>query len=336
MIPLRFDPPAWQPEHLHIRKDENGYSVTWPITEVTLASRKRERPDHTDLLRRNPQLKFHGLFGYSIGKYHEFFVTSLDDDYVEFRLASAGITFGDVTPLAVFLFAAYRSSRKHGYAWDHLSTIRITNAPADAVEAYLINAMQLFAGRFYPLRILACKPVRPWEPDEIKPLPKRVTSIPTDIEPLRLFYHGLHESESESACLQFYRVLEFYAFFEIQSAVGQLRVDNSIDERQFLLRVSRLVFRNDRGPIVRLVARIAGKRVLSRAVNAGLIPRADPQLLGDALYDFRNSLVHAKYDQRALILTPSPLAERSTIHEWQNVLRELSRAALGKLSRRAK
>lgn len=38
------------------------------------------------------------------------------------------------------------------------------------------------------------------------------TSIPGDIEPLRCFYFGSINAEPAAACIQFYRVLEYYAF----------------------------------------------------------------------------------------------------------------------------
>ncbi len=335
MIPLDFDPPAWEAEHLQIRKIGRTYSVTWPLVGVTLLSRKDQEPDHVDLLRRNQHLKFHGMFGYTVDRYHEFFVTAVED-YEKFGLGSAHVTFGAVTPLAMFLFSSYYHRKAHGDEWGYLSTIRIENAPVEQVEAYLLNAMLVFGEHYYPPTVVPFGPVEWWEPDEPKPGPSRIATIAIDIEPLRLIHHGRRETEHESACLQFYRVLEFYAFFEIQSEVGQLRNDPSLDERQFLLRVSRLVFRNERTPIVRLVTRLVTKKLLSRAVKAGLIPRSDPGLLGDALYDFRNSLVHAKYDQRASILAPSPIAEHTVIHEWRHILHELARTALRKLSARAK
>jgi hypothetical protein len=335
MIPVDFDPPAWEPEHLQIRKTGRTYSVKWPLLGVTLLSRKAQEPDHVDLLRRNEHLTFHGMFGYSVDGYHEFFVTAVED-YEEFRLGSADITFGAVTPLAMFLFSAHYHRKAHGDEWGYLSTIRIENAPIDQVEAYLLNAMLVFGEHYYPPTVVPFGPVEWWEPDEPRPIPPRIPTIPVDIEPLRLIHHGLRETEHESACLQFYRVLEFYAFFELQSEVGQLRNDSTLHERQFLLRVSRLVFRNERTPIVRLVTRLVTKKLLSRAVKVGLISHNDPGLLGNALYDFRNSLVHAKYDQRASILAPSPIAEQTVTHEWRHILQELARTALRKLSALAK
>jgi len=335
MIPLTFDPPAWEPDHLQLRKVRRAYSVAWPLSGITLQSAKNENPHHADLLRRNPLLKFHHMFGYSIDRYHEFFVTSVED-YDEFRLGSARVSFGEVTPLAMFLFGAYYHRKAHGDEWGYLSTIRIENAPVDLVEAYLLNAMQVFGKHYYEPTVIQFEPVEWWEPAQPTPVPEVITSIAIDIEPLRLFHHGRRETEHESACLQFYRVLEFYAFFELQAEVSKLRNDTFLSDRQFLLRVSVLAFRNERTPIVRLVSRLAGKRMLARAMKVGLISKADSELLGNALYDFRNSFVHAKYDQRSLILAPSPLEENATIHEWRHVFQELARVAIAKLSKRAR
>lgn len=336
MIPVTFDPPAWESEHLEIRKEEHAYSITWRETGITVWASKPKEPEHKNLLRHTPTLKFHGMFGYSIGTYHEFFIGAVDN-YAEFGLGKADVSIGDVSPLAIFLFGAYYHRKAHGDEWNYLSTVRIQNAPVEFAEMYLLNALQLFGdGYFEQPVVLPFGPVEWWEPAEPKALPERVTSIPVDIEPLRFFYYGRRETEHESACLQFYRVLEFYAFFEVQADVAKLRGNTALSDREFLTRVANVIFRNERTPIVRLVTRLAGKRLLARAVKAGLITQEQPELLGEALYAFRNSFVHAKYDQRALILSPSLLEEDSKLYEWRHILGQLAQSAIAKLSKRRK
>lgn len=230
MISMSFNPPLWEADHLKIEEVGRAYAVTWPEGNVTIHSRKSDEPDHRDLLRRNPSLRFHGMFGYSLSTYHEFFVGALDD-YAEFKLGPVYVTFGEVTPLARFIFSADYHRKVHGDDWNYFSTVRLEGAAADLVEAYLLNALQVYDDAFFEQQpiLLPFGPVEWSEPTEPKYLPKFVRSIPGDIEPLRFFYHGRRESEHESACLQFYRVLEFYAFLELQSEVATLRADVAID-----------------------------------------------------------------------------------------------------------
>lgn len=338
MLPLEFDPPAWDvADHITTKKVKKGtYEVTWPAAGLTLYSARAAQPEQHHILRHSTDVTFHGMSGYSVGTYHEFFVGAVHVP-ASFRMRKAEVTVGEVTPLAVYLYEAYYHRKAHGDEWHYLSTFRLQNVPLERAEAYFLNAMHVYGDHYGELPLVQpFGPIESWESTEVKPLPSKLArnAVAMDVEPLRFLYHGLRETEPESACLHFYRILEFYAFFEIQQDVAALRADTTLSDRRFLNKVAELVFRNERTPIVRLVTKLAGKRLLAQAVRHGLIAQPQGEMLGDALYDFRNSFVHAKYDQRTSIFSASVLDEDPTVIAWRSVFEQLGRKAIAMLSDR--
>jgi hypothetical protein len=79
---------------------------------------------------------------------------------------------------------------------------------------------------------------------------------------------------------------------------------------------------------------LASDDVLERALSARLIDTKDATLFGAKLYDFRNSVVHAKYDQRNLIFSPSTIPGESEAGLWREPFRQLAWSALEARGRR--
>jgi hypothetical protein len=92
--------------------------------------------------------------------------------------------------------------------------------------------------------------------------------------------------------------------------------------------------RDERTPIIRLVGKLASTSLLRRAAKAGFIAELKGELLGSAIYDFRNAVVHAKYDQRGAIVAQPVLDQPSLTLEWRNILQELAKSAIERLGRK--
>jgi hypothetical protein len=134
--------------------------------------------------------------------------------------------------------------------------------------------------------------------------------------------------------VQYYRILEFYAFFDLETNVSNLRHDRKIIDRDFLVKVANAMTRDERTPIIRLVDKLARTTLLRRAVKAGFITEPKGELLGSAIYNFRNAVVHAKYDQRDAIVAQPVLDQPSLTQEWRNILQELAKGAIERLGRK--
>jgi hypothetical protein len=334
-IPTEFEPGPWDESHLTIDDSGEGlFTVTWPLRGLAVVVTKELYPPLAGTQKHTPALRVYGTKGFSLGTYHEFFIEGVEN-YCAFTLGEAEVTVGQVTPLALYLFECFYDRLMYGDEWGSVSTVRILGVSNERVEAYLLNALRLY-GDCYNFDPSICsiefgeEAEEETEPDPPVGLPR----VPVDIEPLRFYYRARQEPDHEAACLQYYRVLEFYAFFDQQSAVAKLRADMKLNDRDFLIEVAtKLVARDERVPIIRLVTKLVRTPDLHRAAASGLIPQPTAEALGNALYNFRNSIVHAKYDQRAAILAPSVLEGDRLPHDWRHLLQDLAVRAISTLGR---
>jgi hypothetical protein len=141
-------------------------------------------------------------------------------------------------------------------------------------------------------------------------------------------YYARTSAEPAAACIQYFRVLEYYAFFSLSRKLNAIRRDGDVSDREFFLQASQLLTKDEKGPIVKLIAESASIDVLSLAVESGLIARPEPNLLGSSLYDFRNSIVHAKHDYRVTVTVDPVVSAPTATNAWRRVLHQLARKAL--------
>ncbi|UUZ75903.1 hypothetical protein LP414_30970 [Polaromonas sp. P1(28)-13] len=148
-------------------------------------------PDRADLLLHTPLLSFFGHYGYSIGKFSEFFIDNMLSP-CEFSFGSVEVTFGNATPLAVHLFNAHQDKHVHG-PWSDINTVRIHGNLPQHAELLLLNSLRRYAERFdLQPRVFEIAPVNWATEEDYADIQNRTdpdpTSIPGDIEPLRCFY----------------------------------------------------------------------------------------------------------------------------------------------------
>lgn len=276
--------------------------------------------------------KLHGKFGYTIDNYTEFFVlpeygNSADTGvaYVE----SVEITLGEVTPLGYHLFAGEFDESYHA-DWSYVLSLRILGAPAEQAESLLLTGLGLFEMEanvrldLMSFEIPDAIDVDWQESPDARHHDLRLPRPVSDIEPLRLFQRGLSESQSTSAFLHFYRVLEFYSIIQLQDSVSGLRWDRDLTAKEFLKRVAGVIDRDERNLLGMLLSKLADSGVLNAAKSKGLIEAASVEALCSAIYSFRNSVVHAKYDQRASITVESPFEINDAAKEWSLLCKRLA------------
>ncbi len=344
-IPHEFE---WGEYHdpeslLRIRETRGSVEVHW--SEIGMAVYHSPTQgligyhDIDDVAARTPTLTLHGDHGFTLGQFSEFFVFSgwLDRQLrpLTVTMGSTEITLGEVTPLGRYLFAPVHE-RKFDPDWDDLSSLRIWGKNAERAEPCLLSAV-IFLKKELGLNF-SLYPLEGFEYDfpeeeglqkhELQVKELRAPGAIVDIEPLRLYYKGLEESDDASAVLQYYRVLEYYSILSLHSKVDALRADRGLTSKDFLKSVAGLIERDERGAILRVVSQIADIGILERAKEAGLVDEAAPQSLGNALYDFRNGLVHAKYDQRAAMVVESVFSPSSVTLAWRRILESLALSAM--------
>ncbi|ANH69204.1 hypothetical protein [Mitsuaria sp. 7] len=341
-IPLVFDGRQGDTAGLTIGADADGSTVNWPELGISISHKgTADEPDFSDVGERTPQLRIHGRTGLTIDNYSEFLLQDLMS-MDEFRFGSVEVSFGHPTPLFRYMFERYRH-RKYMGEWSDLTSCRILGAHPDDVELVLLNAFNKYEERHdvlpQPSEILEFDWVA-WEASDEEETEEEEEeegavfdpAIPSDVEPLRCFFYAKSAADPAAACIQFYRVLEFYAFLSLTRSLSALRRDANVSDREFLFKSAQLLSKDEQSSIVRLVVELSTKELLDFAAGEGLITRSDRSLLGSSLYQFRNSIVHAKQDQRAPVTVDSIIGSSSTTKAWKRVLQQLAQKALGKHS----
>ena len=298
-----------------------GATVTYPLEDAELFE---DWVSLNEVVRHTASFKLHARFGYTSGNFSEFFVVPAFGNSADTAIAEVAgteITFGDVTPLGYHLFDGEHEESYHP-SWEYIRSIRIFGESAENAEALLLTGIALLEMEANINVELLSFDVPDavevdWEdkPDSRHHVLHFMRPI-GDIEPLRLFKKGMSESDSSNAFLQFYRVLEFYSVIQLQDAVSALRWDRDLTPKEFLKRVAGIIDRDERGLLGSLLAKITDSRILELARDKRLVETPSVEALCSAIYAFRNSVVHAKYDQRASITVGSPLDPWSPSRDW--------------------
>ncbi len=178
-------------------------------------------------------------------------------------------------------------------------SLRIIGAGADDAEIAFINASAAYEARFGILPELFAMDYNLI--DEIvddDPDTEQAFTVPpmvTNLEPLRFFYNGLSQVDDIAACIYFYRTLEYFSFFTNANEMTKLRHDAAVSDTDFSRKILELVSRDEKGPVFKLIAALADGTILASAVTDGLIKSPVANVLCEALYAFRNSIVHGKF-----------------------------------------
>jgi hypothetical protein len=337
-VPLLFDPPPWdEPEaHLDFKEVHGVSSVTWRALGLTVFHTESGYPELKDFAKHTPDLHFHNHFGFSLGQYSEFFVCS--PTHYAMAFGNIEVTIGESSPLAIHLFDRYQNKHFHS-KWSDIGSIRIFGMAGENIELVLLNSIDRYSDKLgEELELFEIDEVN-WpneveeDEDQLDSLPQNYpAALPSDIEPLRCYYYAERNREPAAACIQYYRVLEYYAFLSLHTELGKQRRDSSLSDRDFLVSITKLTARNEKDPMLRLIAKVADPVILDLAANAQLIARPDPSQLGEALYKFRNSIIHAKHDFHSELLVDSIISPGKTTSTWKRILRLLAEAAIKRCS----
>jgi hypothetical protein len=220
--------------------------------------------------------------------------------------------------------------------WDSISSLRLLGVNNEDVEAAFINACDAYADKFGTLPVVFelnedyDYEEEEKEEDSTNKYPGIKTGPPiiNNLEPLRFLYGGLLQPDALSACIQFYRVLEYFSFFTNFNEIKKLRHDHTLSDAEFSSKILQFAVKDEKVPILKLIAKLVDNDLLSRAQAEGLIENSAANTLGEKLYIFRNSIVHGKFSFGYALESGSAIEKSETIKKWRNLLRELARRAL--------
>lgn len=338
MLPSSFDPKSdeYESAHLVYSPASRGRHVRWPLisAEIFVPDMDGLHFDRAAIVAANPgALTIHGVRGFSLGRYHEFFVEQPPRDVNGYIMGDAEASLGEATPLAAFLFESARS--KWNGAWWDIYSVRIFGVDHADGEIALLNALMRYHDQtgYWPRPFLLGEPE--WLDDEVEgdtsAQPLRTGPMIANVEPLRFFNAALQQDDDASACLYLYRIVEYFAFFANSADLSRLRHDPGVSDHDFARRVLDLLARDEKGPILRIIAALADESIASAAVTAGLA--ASASVLGEAIYTFRNSIVHGKYSYGFTLQSGSAIETDQTAAKWRVILSALARKALTQYGR---
>jgi hypothetical protein len=279
----------------------------------------------------NSNFKAHGRLGYSLNSFHEFFLYAEDFAYLNFRIGNAEISLGDATPLGKFIFDGEHKNDYHG-EWDYIQTIKLLNVDQDKLEVYLLNALnriQVTTGFKAGLKSILWKDYASWleEFDDSEQNNELViddqAKLYKDIEAVSLYRYALTARDNISACIYYYRIVEFYAFLRKHNEIEKIRQDRSIDSKEFSKQIHELVKANERENICGLIEETVDSTIIDFALHNHLIHANSKKVFANTLYNFRNSIVHAKYENTNSLIVDSILNASPQLTLWREVMSRL-------------
>ncbi|WAJ26707.1 hypothetical protein [Antarcticirhabdus aurantiaca] len=342
-IPFAFSTDECDEEYnkyteLKFESVDGGQRVSWPpIGESLFVSSYKYYPDLKSIEHDNgDRFVRYGTSGFSLGRYHEFLIDPAPFmphqwEAAEFWVqigSTAEASFGYATPLMAFLF---EGPRPRGQEWPDLATVRIYGPDKAKVEPVIVSAFRAHQRRMgtWPKIFDLDRRV---ESDEIE---IDVDSgyedqerLGADLDPLRFLNSAMAQPDGTAACMYLYRILEFYAFFATLDKLSSLRHDVSLSDLDFSRRMAEIMFRDEKGPIQRLVQTLADRPLLDAALDLGIITSPTASQLGDALYAFRNSIVHGKYGSGFAMHSDPVIGSLSVSSKWHPILLELANKSI--------
>jgi hypothetical protein len=289
----------------------------------------------------------HRSFGFTLGTYTEFFVLEGWGDQtknVTFFLGDVEVSLGDVTPLAQYLYGGEEISHYHPEISD-LRSIRILGVPAECAEAVLLHATVELRKRFgmrfrlfsFHADFVATDDEEPEERKDGHPTieaAERLGPFILETTPLRLLTKGLAESESASAFLQLFRVVGYFSLVPYEAEVEALRQKANLGTLEFLVALQKVIPKDEKSLLCRILGKLTDAALVGRAKQNRLIEEQTSASLCSAMYEFRNSLVHAKSDRQADIYTEALFQKDESAAHWREICEEPAVRALQQYGRR--
>lgn len=339
IIPFEFEPCSseFATDHLIYNLSDTGKHVSWPPAHVKIFAPPHDYyPLPEDLEAANPDyFRMYGAKGFVAGSYAEILVNGISG-FASFNMGGIEVSFGRASPLAAYIFDYVHRAKYFG-AWYEINLARIIGIDTHSVEAAFINACMHYHDRAGSLP-------QPWamddsfiweeESEDQGAVTSSLGPIVKDLDPLRFYYFGVAQKDDVSACIYFYKTLEYFSFLMNQAKLTKIRNDGTISEADFAKRILDIVFKDEKGPILQMIDKISESEDMSEAFNSKLIINNNICSLGEAIYSFRNSIVHGKFSYRYNLQSGSVFDEGEHLSAWRAVLKKLAWKALAKYGSR--
>lgn len=292
-------------------------------------------------------------YGFTYRNYGEISIIVVPSDYtytlegtewlakpLKFKIHNKLFEVGSASPLFVLLNEPIYRNRDWQYDFQNFTTIKIIDTnnneiKADSIKAlFYLNSYYLknigHIAKIQHMKINHNEDLDLWS-DEYYNRFKKLDRIRiktrndfTSVEPL-LLYNQAQIFHSDEKFLYLYRILEFFMNRARIQKVAEVRLDNNFSDNELIDIIEK---NNEEKLLSNLLTEALNsnkkKRMASYAFNKKLIKIDDYKILSKALYNYRNSIVHAKEKEINKIRLPDPFKQIEEINPWIKIIDEIS------------
>lgn len=152
------------------------------------------------------------------------------------------------------------------------------------------------------------------------------------VEPLKLYSYALNQQDSDKF-LAFYRIVEFFFNRFQEKKLNELRYDDHLSEKEILKQIS---LNRELEYIINMVNWALTDSMKSKLVDFAyhhsLIQSSNINVLSESLYEFRNSIVHAKESELDRTTIPDPFNVETQINKWIFIVRFIAERLIKELN----
>lgn len=310
-----------------------------------------------------PNFKYLSDYGIKFKKYHEITISISSDDYswfegnnwntapLQFKIGETQIEIGLMSPLMVLLTEPVFGDSDLHYDFSEFATVKMIIEPETDYKnefskaLYYLNSHYLkpigFYGKLKRLTLRDEDPLGLFSGEDssaIFNVAKRTRNRKRDnfinIAPINL-YNAAFKNTGTYRFLSFYRVLEFFMEQALIERAKVLRNDNTVSEIELIKELS---IRTEEEQLINLIKSITTSykkgKMMDYCIFNGIINVREFKSIPKKLYQYRNSLVHAKEKEITRTNIPSPFENIPNEITWINIVEEFARECIKKLNRK--
>lgn len=271
--------------------------------------------------------------GFHINNYCEFFINESYTD-VDFNIRKHKVKVGRPSRIFQLLFNEVLGYTGVSHGWDDITTISITKIDLGSIDTIMERAIfelsHVGDRTYYPEIYHFTEHPMVIEPyhanDEV--LIKDYSNGEYE-EVIRFYNEGRRKEEP----LYFYRVLEYFFYINLKNQIfDHVRIYNKDqDENLFMKNIQSVFSKKEETLLTHLLENLEIDHDIEFAYNENLINENNKRIFIKALYEFRNSIVHSKFDFRTTINFPEYINRNgSSDNSWLYILESLAKKCIGK------
>lgn len=331
--------------------------------QITLDEKQLQQLQNNELLHNIPGIQYFGNYGFNINTYGEYFLGS--DGYslyeiygdvshidLRFKIGETYFEFNSVSPICRLLLEPYFASKAEYIAdrgfYEYFYTLKIINLKLYDYKELIIKALFYLNSHYLkttkkPLSVFQIIPEGYDENDfsneayaEKEKIISRTRILKRkdfiNIEPL-YFYTYACTQNAANQFLGFYRIIEFFFGRGTETEVKNCRFDKSITEKQL---ISLIQSKDERSQLKNLLKNVLNKSDITLLTNylmhKGYLNDNSFGNFTNRIYEYRNSVVHAKENQIKDTKLPDIFGENDDYLSWNYLIKYIAEKCIQRIN----